>query len=305
MLRISVCLLCAALLSAPAAAGEAGQPADEASAKAAFEVAYEAGTAAAIAKKWGDAAKLFDAALKALGDYQHPKKAVAVVLLNKAREVAKQENAGALTPDQPPPVEEKKPAAAGTKPAPAVAPPPVMPPPVAEKKEAAATPAAVPALEVPEPGILDREQWFRGGGSACYWEGDRLHLEEGDEYFKKTLTKDFAAAIAIEADMTHRSQISIELRPLKDSGSTTRITGWGSKAGSPPMLMADKEVKATGDARPPREQITLAFVRTDRKIEFYCNGKLIGHTQDAKLGQACYLWVCGKGIMDGAKVVER
>jgi hypothetical protein len=313
---------------------------DEAAAKAAFEKAYEAGAAAAIEKKWAEAEKQFDAALKALGDNPHAKRAVAQVLLNKARDMNKQESsltaaaellrlkqwseaekaykqaaetlgesdaikAGIAAAQAGARLEKDAAAksAASTAPPP-VAPPPVAPPPVPEKKPAVAEKQAE-ALEVPHPIALDRDEWLKGGGSQCYWEGERLQLQEGDEYFKKPLRNDFAVTISLEARMDHRSQICIELRAPKDSGSKTRITGWGSKEGSAPMLMVDKDEKARGDAQPPREQITLSFVRTDRKIEFYCDGKLIGNTWDAKLGQEYILWVCGKGIMDGAKVVER
>jgi hypothetical protein len=105
--------------------------------------------------------------------------------------------------------------------------------------------------------------------------------------------------------MDHRSRISIELRPVKDSGTKVRVIGWGSKDGSPPTLTLDKDVKATGDARPPQQQITLSLVRTGRKIEFHCNGKLVGHVWDSKLRQPYHLVVSGKGILNGAKVVER
>jgi len=321
-------------------AAEPGQAAEEAKAKSAFEAAYEAGAAAAIDKKWGEAAKDFDAALKALGDSQHPKKAVARVLLEKARGMAKQDEAldaaaellklkqwaeaeaayrkASLTLGETEVIKagiaaaqagariEKE--AAAQKAAPIPPPQSVVAPPLAhapEAKPAVPASATPPPLEAPVPLVLDRDEWRQGPGSYCYWAGERLYLEEGDECFKKILTRDFAASVALEAQMDHRSMISLELRPVKDSGSKTRIIGWGSKEGSAPMLALDKEVIARGDARPPREQITLAFVRNGLRIEFHCNGKLIGHTQDAKAGQPYYLWVCGKGILDRAKVMER
>ncbi|MCY3022963.1 MAG: hypothetical protein NTW87_28635 [Planctomycetota bacterium] len=332
------------LVALTAPAGEAEQTGDEAKAKAAFEAAYDAGTAAAIKKDWSAAEKQFDAAIKALGDLPHAKKAVAQVLLAKARDMAKQEGAlvaaaellrlkqwteaeaayrrAAVLLGETDAIREGIAAAqagakaeketAGKKAATPPSPPPVvppLPPPAPETKPATpastAPPPPPPALGIPTPAGLDREEWLKGAGSSCYWEGERLHLEEGDEYLKKILTKDFAASIAIEAQMDHRSRICIELRPVKDSGSKAKIVGWGSKEGSPPMLALDKETVASGDARPPQEQVTLSFVRTGSKIEFYCNGKLLGHTFDAKAGQPYYLWVSGKGIMNGAKVVER
>jgi len=325
-------------------AAEAGPAADEAKAKSDFEAAYEAGAAAAIGKKWAEAAKHFETALKALGDLPHPKKPVARVLLDKARNMAKREEAldtaaellklkqwaeaeaayrkAAETLGETEVIKAGIAAAqagarigkdaAAQKPTPAVAPPAlpqplVAPPPVpaVEVKPVIQAVVIPTPLEVPAPGPLDREQWQQGPGSYCYWAGERLYLEEGDEGFKKVLTKDFAAAVALEARMDHRSQVCIELRPARDSSSKTRVVGWGSKEGSPPMLALDKEVIARGDARPPQERITLAFVRNGPRVEFYCNGKLIGHAQDAKSGQPYYLWVSGKGILDGAKVIER
>lgn len=105
--------------------------------------------------------------------------------------------------------------------------------------------------------------------------------------------------------MDEQSRISIELRPEKGSDSKTRIIGWGSREGSPPMLMLDKDTKAKGEARPDSEQITLSFVRREKKIDFYCNGKLVGTAWDTRAGQPYMLWVCGKGIIDGAKIVEK
>ena len=333
------CLVSATLVLAVLAAGarSAEPAADEAKAKAAFEAAYEAGTAAGIEKKWAEAEKQFDAALKALGDLPHAKKAVAQALRAKSRDMLKQDAALATAAEllrlkqwaeaeaayrkaadvlgetdavkagiaaAQAGAKAEKDAAAAKPPVPVpVPPPPVLPTPAA--KTAADDGAALQPLEIPQPIVLDRDQWFQGAGSATYWEADRLHLQEGDEYLKKMLTKDFAVSIAIEAQMDHRSMISIELRPVKDTGAKARIVGWGSKEGSPPMLAVDRDIKAKGDAQPPQEQITLSFVRTEKKIEFYCNGKFIGHTWDAKLGQPYMLWVCGKGIMNGAKIVER
>ena len=354
---------CALTLSAASFCGEANKPDD---AKAAFEAAYEKGAAAAIEKKWAEAEKQFDAALKALGDVGHPKKAVAQVLLNKAREGAKaqeKEQSALVTADellklkqwaeaeaaykkaaetlgeservkagiaaaQAGAVSEKNADATAAKEA-------------EKKKEAEAIVAKVKAesdeerkksedakaarkkdeeeraaakikaehdeaVELPEAVALDRDDWQKGAGSSCYWSGPRLYLEEGDEFYKKLLKKDFAVTVALEARMDHRSRISIELRPDKDSGGgKAKIIGWGSKDGSAPMIEVDKDVKGRGDAKPSAEQIELSFVRRDKKIEFYCNGKLVGAAWDSKLGQAYTLWVCGKGIMDRAKIVEK
>src|ERR1041384_2795894 len=60
-----------------------------------FAALYDVGAAAAVDKKWGEAEKEFDAPTKGLGDNDHPKKAVAQVLLNKAREMNKQQQAQA------------------------------------------------------------------------------------------------------------------------------------------------------------------------------------------------------------------
>jgi hypothetical protein len=336
-------------------AGEA----DAAKAKTAeleFTALYDAGAAAAVEKKWSEAEKKFDAALKALGDNDHPKKAVAQVLLNKARDESKKQQAqaaalgtadellrlkqwaeaeaayrkaaesigesedvkkgiaaaqaGAAAEKAPPPAPAKTEAA--VVPLPKVEAPPAkaeLPPAKAEapaSKPETKTAAKEPEpLDLPNPIALDRDQWFKGAGSSCYWQGERLVLEEGDEYFKKTLSKDFAVTIQLEARMDHRSAIFIELRPTKESGTRQKITGWGSKEGSAPMLWVDKDIKARGDKRPPVEQITLSFVRTGRKVEFFCNGESVGHTWSERLDQPYTLWVGGKGIMDKAKLVER
>lgn len=329
---IFLTVLCALAVSFVAFCGEADKPAE---AKAAFEAAYEKGTAAAGEKRWADAEKNFESALKALGEEAHPKKAVAQVLLAKSRENAKtqeQEEAkrkeaeaalakakaeadeelkkaeekAALRKKEEAEAERKK--ADAEKKAAEVE---------AVRKKAAEELGAIPPskkeplekidepVKLPDPIQLDREEWQKGSGSSCYWSGPRLYLEEGDEFFKKVLRKDFAVTIQLEARMDEQSRISIELRPEKGSDAKTRIIGWGSKEGSAPMLMLDKDTKAKGDARPESEQIMLSFVRREKKIDFYCNGKLIGTTWDARLGQPYTLFVCGKGIMDGAKIVEK
>lgn len=313
-----------------------------AEAKAAFDKAYEAGGTAIAEKKWPVAAAKFEEALKAIGDADHPSKPVATALLAKAREMAKKEEglhvanellrlkqwseaeaaykkaAEALGETD----EIKKGIAAaqagaqaektGTvaKSDPPKADPPKVEPPKAEppKPEPAKTVEKTEPksekLEVPEPKTLNRDHWQKGAGSSCYWAGDRLYLEEGDEYYTKTLKGDFAASVLFEAQMDHRSRICIELRPTKDSGSKAKVIGWGSKDGSPPMLAVDKDVKARGDEQ-PKGKLVLSFVRSGSKIEFYCDGKLVGHTWDGKAGQPYTLWVSGKGIMDGARVVEK
>lgn len=308
---------CALVFSAAAFGGEANKPDD---AKAAFEAAYEKGTAAAVEKKWADAEKQFEAALKALGDESHPKKAVAQVLLTKARgENAKTQAVEAVAQEakrkEAELAQAKAEAEAELKKAEAEAERKKTADIEATRRKDETAKTATPAppkiekkdepLELPSPVALDRDEWQKGAGSSCYWAGARLYLEEGDEFFKKTLRNDFAVTVLLEAQMDHRSLISLELRPEKGSDSKTRIVGWGSKEGSPPMLMLDKDTKARGDARPDSEKIALSFVRRDKKIDFFCNGKLIGSTWDARLGQPYTLWVCGKGILDGAKVVEK
>ncbi|HYG77133.1 MAG TPA: hypothetical protein VEK08_19165 [Planctomycetota bacterium] len=341
---------------------------DASKAVAAFEAAYELGAKAAQEKKWALAEKQFDAAIRALGETAHPKKAVAQILLTKARENAKQETtlaaadellrlkmwaeaeaaykkaaetlgetdaikagiaaaqAGAKTEQasaEAARMEEAKRKAAELALAKARAEAAEAKSKAAAedearrkqaeeeaKKAAASAPKTAAAdepapIELPVPVALDRDQWTKGTGSACYWEGERLVLAEGDELFKKILTGDFAASIALEAQMDHRSRISIELRSPRDSGSKIRIIGWGSKEGSPPMLALDKDIRARGDKKPAQEQITLSFVRTGKMIQFYCDGALIGKTWDEKQGQPYQLMVSGKGTMYGAKVVER
>ncbi len=315
------------LLLAAAAGGAFGE---EAKARTEFEVAYEAGAVAASEKKWDVAEKKFDEALKAIGEADHPKKAVAKLLLDKAREQNKQQNAtlvadellklkqwaeaeaayrkAAETLGENEAIKKGIAAAqAGLKAEPGGA-APKNPSGVAEGKLKPGEPEKEKdktALEIPAPEELNRGHWKRGAGSQCYWAGERLFLEEGDEYLDRTLSKDFALSVALEAQMDHRSMIRIELRPVKDSGARAKIIGWGSKDGSPPFLAVDKDVKATGGAQPSRQQLTLSLVRTGSKIEFYCNDKLIGHTWDAKVGQPYILWVCGKAVMNGAKIVER
>jgi hypothetical protein len=298
---------------------------DDAKAKAAFEAAYEAGAVAITKKDWSTAQKKFDAALKALGELDHPNKAVAKLLLKKATEMAAKDEPlhaanellglkqwaeaeaafrkAAETLGETDAIKQGIAAAqAGAK----------------AEKDGTAAQTDVPAkkeeprttdkksadpLEVPAPKELIREQWQRGASAACYWAGERLYLEETEEQFRKLLKGDFAASVQLETPMDHRAFIRLELRPMRDSGKTS-VMAWGSKSGSEPFLAIDKDVKARGDARPKSDQLTLALVRTGAKIEFYCNGKLIGHAWD-KENQPYHLWVCGKGILDKAAVVER
>lgn len=96
-----VCLVCAALslgLSAnsadakPSAPGETPKAAekktepvvDEATARKNFESDYDAGIGAVTEKNWTVAKQKFASALKALGDYPHPRKSTAQIMLNKA-----------------------------------------------------------------------------------------------------------------------------------------------------------------------------------------------------------------------------
>ncbi|HYF50263.1 MAG TPA: hypothetical protein VEJ63_12710 [Planctomycetota bacterium] len=311
-------------------------------AKAAFEAAYAAGGTAVAEKKWAVAAVKFEEALKAIGDADHANKAVAKVLLDKAKDMAKKQE-GLHTADEllrlkqwaeaeaaykkaaetlgesdeikkgiaaaqagaaaekagtAPAVAEKKEEPAPPKPAPAE----VKPTP-AETKPAEAKSTA---LEIPEPKAVSlegRDKWRKGAGSQCYWAAERLYLEEGDEYYDKVLKGDFAASAVFEAQMDHRSAIKIELRPVKGAEGK-KILGWGSKDGSAPYLAVEKDIRARGEKQPGKV-LTLAFRRTGLKIEFFCDGKLIGHTFDAKEGQPYIFWVSGKGIMDGATVVEK
>jgi len=317
-------MFCAMALSFVANGAEAGKT-DEA--KAAFEAAYAKGTAAAVEKNWIEAQRQFETALTALGDETHPKKAVAQVLLAKACENAKTQALEIAAQEETKRKEAelaraRAEADADLKKAEAeLARKKAEDAEAVRKKEEAAktatkTVVAAPApaksdekkdeaVTLPDPIALDRDEWTKGAGSSCYWSGARLYLEEGDELFKKALRKDFAVTIQLEARMDEQSRISIELRPEKGSDSKTRIIGWGSREGSPPMLMLDKDTKARGEARPDSEQIMLSFVRREKKIDFFCNGKLVGTTWDTRAGQPYMLWVCGKGIMDGAKIVEK
>jgi hypothetical protein len=324
--RPTVFFVAALFLNTPTVfSAEEIQPASEADAKAKFEITFAAAKSAVIEKKWDLAQQTLEKAIKDLGGFPHADKAVAQVLLEKAKTQlrnvellhtadellklkqwaeaeAAYRKAGEIIGETDAVTKGIAAAQLGRQAEIAPAKPEIVPAKSAPKIEAAKEPAP---LDLQEPSKLNRDEWLKGAGSSCFWEADRLHLEEGDEYYRKPLTKDFSASIAIEAQMDHRSLIRLELRPLKDSGSKSKIIGWGSKEGSAPFLAVERDVKATGDARPPAEQITLSFIRTGAKIEFYCNGKLIGNTWDAKASQPYILWVCGKGIMNGAKVVER
>ena len=103
--------------------------------------------------------------------------------------------------------------------------------------------------------------------------------------------------------MDHRSYIHIDLRPDKDSpGKLKSVRGFGSKEGSPPILLLDKEEAGRGAAQPARKQITLSFRRTGGRIEFFCDGERVAETWALPKETVLWLWVCGKGTLNGAKV---
>jgi hypothetical protein len=258
------------------------KPASEAAAKAAFESAFKSGKEAVLAKDWAKASEQIQQALRSLGTYDHDDKAIAQILLEKAQTSLKAQGGAE------PKAESKKESTE------------------APKKEPAKEPVPEPtALDIPNPRGLSESDWMKGPGSSCYWGGELLYLEEGDEYFKKVLKTDFALAVKVEALMDEQSRINIELRAPRDSSDKIKITGWGSKAGSAPFLEVDGEKKGKGDGRPKNEIITMAFVRTGKKIDYYCNGTLIGSTTEAKADQPFNIWVSGKGRVMGFKLTER
>lgn len=172
-----------------------------------------------------------------------------------------------------------------------------------------ATPVA-PALdarqpmELPDPVPLDRDQWERGAGSSCFWAAELLHLEEGDEKFRLPLTGDFAAQVAIDAQMDNRSMIYLDLRPEKKK-ATPIVRGYGSKEGSAPYLEVGKKVVGRGDAQPANKRIVLGLRRTGQQIEFFCDGQKIGETFDVPADATLWFWVCGKGYIYAGKVVRK
>ncbi|MCW8129182.1 MAG: hypothetical protein KIS92_02250 [Planctomycetota bacterium] len=175
--------------------------------------------------------------------------------------------------------------------------------PAPEKPAAPETPAAAAAIPLPQPVALVREEWDQGAGSATLWAGELLHLNEGDEKFRRVLKGDFAASVAIEARMDEQSMIYLDLRPEKKSGKKYPILhGYGSKAGSAPFLQVDKETAGKGDAQPRNRQITLSFRRTGGRIEFFCDGVKIAESDAIPADVPVWLWCCGKGEMNGAKV---
>lgn len=175
--------------------------------------------------------------------------------------------------------------------------------PSSEKPAAAEKPAASAAIPLPQPVALVREEWDQGAGSATLWAAELLHLNEGDEKFRRVLKGDFAASVAIEARMDEQSMIYLDLRADKKSGKKYPILrGYGSKAGSAPFLMADKETVGKGDQQPRQRQITLSFRRTGGTIEFFCDGVKIASTDAIPADVPVWLWCCGKGDMNGAKV---
>jgi tetratricopeptide (TPR) repeat protein len=159
-------------------------------------------------------------------------------------------------------------------------------------------------MELPDPVALDRDEWERGAGSSCYWAAELLHLEEGDEKFRLPLTGDFAAQIAIEAQMDHRSMIYLDLRPEKKKAAPV-IRGYGSKEGSAPYLQVGKDVAGRGSAQPANKRIVLGFRRTGQQIEFFCDGQKIGETFAVPADAALWFWVCGKGYIYAGKVVRK
>lgn len=174
--------------------------------------------------------------------------------------------------------------------------------PVEAKTTAVAEPAKAEPLALPEPKTLVREDWEQGAGSATLWAGDLLHLNEGDEKFRRPLKGDFAVSVAIEARMDEQSMIYLDLRPEKGGKKLPLLRGYGSKAGSAPFLMVDKETAGKGKAQPARQQITLSFRRTGERIEFFCDGEKIGESWAIPKDTALWLWCCGKGDMNGAKL---
>ncbi|MCK6472865.1 MAG: hypothetical protein L6R28_14070 [Planctomycetes bacterium] len=178
-----------------------------------------------------------------------------------------------------------------------------------EKVEAAKTAAAQPAKPaeqpLPAPASLRREDWTQGTGSNTMWAANLLHLNEGDEKWKTMLTGNFRVSIAIEAQMDHRSFVCIELRPDKKDrkGDTPkRIIGWGSKEGSGPYLMVDGETAGSKPGQPAAKQIMLSFRRDGQRIVFYCNGEQVAETWKVPAEAGLWLYVTGKGIMNGAKL---
>jgi hypothetical protein len=96
--------------------------------------------------------------------------------------------------------------------------------------------------------------------------------------------------------------IYLDLRPEKGGKKRPVLRGYGSKAGSAPFLMVDKETAGKGKAQPARQQITLSFRRTGDRIEFFCDGEKIGESWAIPKDTALWLWCCGKGDMNGAKL---
>lgn len=239
------------------------------------------GMAALGLENWRDAEAAF---LKALA--AKPEDPVATKGLTEARE--KLAASGKTTPDST--------TGAAT---PALAPPPSK---VGEPEPTGLVVQQPLALPVPE--TLNREQWERGAGSTCYWAGDLLHLEEGDEKFRLPLTGDFAVQIAVEARMDHRSMIYLDLRPDKKKQAPV-VRGYGSKEGSEPFLEVGKDVAGRGHAQPSQQRIVLGVRRTGQQIEFFCDGQKIGETFAVPADAVLWLWVCGKGYMYAGQVIRR
>jgi len=344
-----------------------------------FETSYKAGVDAVTEKDWPTAEVMLEAALKSLGDQDHPNKLAAQTLLNKAKGInqkskeirdtlraademlklkqypeAKQlyEKAAALGADPETVKKGLAAAEAGEKGTPATAEKPAAPTgdydallkdglAKLEKKDFAGaklafeaalklkpndttaltglkeaergtgataetpkeTPKTAEPLPLPTPVALVREEWDQGAGSNTLWAAELLHLQEGDEKYRKPLKGDFAASIAIEAQMDHRSMIYLDLRADKHGGKKLPVVrGYGSKEGSAPYLMVDKEVAGRGSGQPKQKQITLSFRRTGDRIEFFCDGQKVAETWSIPKDATLWLWCCGKGTMNGAKI---
>ncbi|MBI3827956.1 MAG: hypothetical protein HY291_00460 [Planctomycetes bacterium] len=174
--------------------------------------------------------------------------------------------------------------------------------PAEAKTTATPEPAKAEPLALPEPKTLAREDWEQGAGSATLWAADLLHLNEGDEKFRRPLKGDFAVSVAIEARMDEQSIIYLDLRPDKGGKKLPVLRGYGSKAGSAPFLLVDKETAGKGKAQPGHQQITLSFRRTGDRIEFFCDGEKVGESWALPKDTSLWLWCCGKGDMNGAKL---
>ena len=119
--------------------------------------------------------------------------------------------------------------------------------------------------------------------------------------YRYKLRGDFSASIAIEAQMDHRSMIYLDLRP-EQRGKYPALRFWGSKDGSAPYVEAGKKVVGSGKAQPKDKQITLSVRRAGGRTEFFCDGEKVTESWNQPGEAEVYLWVCGKGTMNGARV---